>query len=168
MRLIGQPSGNLEDSQETDRMGGFFKQHADSIQAIAAIVSAGAIIFGAFQVLWGRQALEAQATAAALQSSRSILAQIEQNPKIYAKLTGGDEALVSQAVFITNVISLFSEQFYFWKAGVLPSDHWERFRTDLCDFVMLPSVQPQIASNIGRGSYPMDFKHELIRCGLRE
>jgi hypothetical protein len=149
-------------------MIGLLKKHADAIQTAAAIVSAGAIIFGALQVLWSRQALDAQATAIALQSSRAVLAQIEENPTTYAKLAGVDEALVLNAVFINSAISLFSEQFYFSQAGVLSSDHWERFRLDLCNFVMLDGVQPQVVSNIGRGSYPLDFKHELIRCGVEE
>jgi hypothetical protein len=150
------------------RITGLLKRHADAIQTAASIVSAVAIIFGAFQVLWGRQALDAQATAAALQSSRAILSQIEQNPSTFAKLARVDEAVVTQTVFINNIISLFSEQFYFAQAGVLPDDQWERFRLDLCDFVMLGDVQPQVVSNIERGSYLVDFKHELIRCGVKE
>lgn len=145
---------------------GFLRLHADAIQTFMAIVSTVAVVWGAIEVKKGRQALDAQATAAALQSSRAIHAQIEQNPAIYAKLAGVDEATAAQAVFITSIVSMFSEQFYFWHAGVLPNDHWERFRKDLCEFVMLPNVQPQVVANIGRGSYPIDFKYELIRCGV--
>ncbi len=83
------------------------------------------------------------------------------------KLADVDEETAKRAIFITGMVSLFSEQFYFWQGGVLPTDHWERFRKDLCDFVMLPTVQPQVVANIGRGSYPIDFKHELIRCGVK-
>jgi hypothetical protein len=145
----------------------FLRDHADAIQTLTAVVSMGAIIFGAIQVMNGRKALDAQATAAALQSSRAILAQIEQNPAISAKLHGVDEATAAQTAFINGVVSMFSEQFLFSQADVLPRDHWDRFRKDLCDFVMLPDVQPQVVSNIGRGSYPLDFKHELIRCGVK-
>jgi hypothetical protein len=148
-------------------VGRFLNDHAVALQTAAAIVSTVAIGWGAFQVYWGRQALDAQATAVALQSSRAILAQIEQNPAAYATLTGVDEGTVAKAAFINSIVSMFSEQFIFWKAGVLPAELWSQFRVDLCDFVMLPSVQPQVVSNIGRGSYPVDFKNELIRCGVK-
>lgn len=147
---------------------GHLKNHAAAIQTAAAIVSACAIIFGAVQVWWGRQALDAQATAAALQSSRTILAQIEQNPSTFAKLQGVDEDVAAQAAFINNMMSLFSEQFLFAQAGVLPADVWKHFRMDMCHFVMLDGVQPQVVGNIERGSYPVNFEHELIRCGVKE
>ncbi|TMV84477.1 hypothetical protein FGG78_21710 [Thioclava sp. BHET1] len=143
----------------------FLERNVSIISSISAIASSAAIVIGAWQVYSARTAIEAQSLSNSLGKSRDFLEFAYGAADEYSKLLSVDPDTVRKSILVNMEISGFSEQFYLYRAGVIPGKYWVKFKSELCEFVRKPMVSAIVDANLSKKSYPDDFSRELRSCG---
>ncbi|MAF47562.1 MAG: hypothetical protein QGH73_14150 [Rhodospirillales bacterium] len=142
----------------------WFSRNKDTIGAISSIVSMVAFVFAAWQFWLTRGIIEAGATANALQQARSFISQVERTPDTAATVYGLPKIKLLEHLFVTKVVSLYSEQFVSNQAGILGDEHWNIFKSELCNFYKKPRAKTVIDAQLVSNNYPKEFADVLRNC----
>ena len=148
----------------TEEHPDWWARNKDWITIVSSVGSMVAVGIAAWQFYLAREILEAEATMKALSEARSLIAQIERNPTPAARAYQASEEQILDRMFVVKTVSLFSQQYYSNKSGLLSDEHWNIMNDELCDFYRLPLVRPQIDGLLANNSYPEDFSNVLGNC----
>jgi len=153
-------------------MWSFLRTYDKEISSIAAIVTAGGVVFAALQfqktvdqVREAKKSLEATTVYQIQKDGRDLLKSLRDDKEVlyyiyhYKKDACYDLKVISRSeLAITEIIQYFSSVFNQRRNGVISDAYWDTFSQEICSFVRQEPVSQFWLEKVNKGTYSNEFK----------
>jgi len=150
----------------------FFRTYDKEISGVAAIVTAGGVVFAALQfqktaeqITEAKRSLEATTVYQIQKDGRDLLKSLKDDHEVldyiyhYKKDACYDPKVITRAeAAITGVIQYFTSVFNQRRNRVISDIYWDAFAEEICHFVRQEPVSRFWAEKVNKGTYNNEFK----------